>query len=344
MIFRPAQYIDLLCRKPGVFPNAARSYFRSAVLGRVTLKIVHVALTYECNAECSHCAVSRMRRADVPELAPAEMAACVRECVRLGALCFEFTGGEPLLYGGLPEVVANCSPRRTLIGITTNALLLTRDSLRTLKSAGVDVVQVSIDSPCPEAHDRRRGVEGSYERAVRSIELIKRAGLSPIISTILHPAHLAEAEDVVRLARRLGARVVVNPAVKTGSWAENERITADATYVRVYRRLLREPHVRWAGHVNFPFEACPCGREGIYVTPYGDVTPCQFMPIAYGNIRTEPLAAIWKRMYSNLPASRMRRKGCIAGLDRDFSRRYLEPLRGARGLPVEYSRHPGGGA
>jgi MoaA/NifB/PqqE/SkfB family radical SAM enzyme len=41
------------------------------------------------------------------------------------------------------------------------------------------------------------------------------------------------------------------------------------------------------------------GVKSAYVSCYGDVTPCGFVQVSYGNVRSEPLAAIWKRMHAD---------------------------------------------
>ncbi len=171
--------------------------------------------------------------------------------------------------------------------------------------------------------------------------MIKKAGLKPIISTIFHPGYPEEIEDILEISRKSGARLVINPAVKMGNWSGNKEIPVNENYMRVYRKLLKAPNVRWSGHINYPFESCPCGKEGIHITPYGDIVPCLFIPITYGNIKEESVEKIWKRMYANLLVSKMRHKGCIAGLDTDFISRYLEPINQKDNLPVSFSEHPG---
>ena len=43
---------------------------------------------------------------------------------------------------------------------------------------------------------------------------------------------------------------------------------------------------------------CSCGVNYLYVTPYGDVCPCDFNHVIFGNIRKTPLYKIWDKMTS----------------------------------------------
>ena len=340
MFWRPLQYLDFLYTKHTLLPGILKSYFKSVVTRKATLKIVHIALNYTCNAFCGHCSISCLRNNSKRELTAQEMAAFIKDCLRLGAISFEFTGGEALLNKNIFELLKLCSPRKTIIGVSTNALMITEHILKRLKKIGVDVVQISLDSSCPDTHNDRRGVGCSYDKAIDSIKLTKKIGLKPIISTIYNPADPEDMKNIINISKRLGARLVINPAVKMGRWSANNEIFSSDEYKQTYSKLIRSPGVRWAGHINYPLTSCPCGKEGIYITPYGDIMPCVFMPISYGNIRNEPLEKIWKRMYNNLPASKMRNKGCIVGIDDEFVDRYLEPINKKDNLPVFYSEHP----
>jgi MoaA/NifB/PqqE/SkfB family radical SAM enzyme len=341
MFWRPLQYLDFLYAKRTILPGILKSYFQSVVAKKATLKIVHIALSYSCNAFCKHCSVSCLRDESKPVLSTRETASFIKDCLRLGAISFEFTGGEVLLNKNIFELLELCNPQKTIIGVSTNALLVTEQILKRFKKIGVDVVQISLDSSFPDTHNNRRGVDGSYDKVIDSIKLAKKIGLKPIISTIYNPEDPEDMKNIINISKQLGTRLVINPAVKLGKWSENNAIFPSAGYKQTYANLIKNPGVRWSGHINYPFTSCPCGKEGIYITPYGDIMPCVFIPISYGNIKNEPLEKIWKRMYNNLPDSKMRNKGCIVGIDGEFINKYLEPINKKNQLPVFYSKHPG---
>ena len=41
---------------------------------------------------------------------------------------------------------------------------------------------------------------------------------------------------------------------------------------------------------------CFAGRRWVHVASDGEVMPCAYTPLSFGNICEEPLVAIWKRM------------------------------------------------
>ena len=44
---------------------------------------------------------------------------------------------------------------------------------------------------------------------------------------------------------------------------------------------------------------CFCLRDWLYVSPYGDVQPCVYVFLSFGNVREEPLADIYRRMHEH---------------------------------------------
>jgi MoaA/NifB/PqqE/SkfB family radical SAM enzyme len=62
-------------------------------------------------------------------------------------------------------------------------------------------------------------------------------------------------------------------------------------------RASRLPKVSAFAHIEAPdMYGCGAGFQHLYIDAEGCVCPCDFTPISFGNIRQEPLAAIWQRL------------------------------------------------
>lgn len=260
--------------------------------------------------------------------------------VFLGAIAFEFTGGKPLLSAYLFEAIKIAKSKGAIAGMTSNGLLLTEETVRRLKDAKLDVLQISLDSASAKEHNQSRDIEGCYEKVMHGAGLAKTAGIKVIISTIVTPKNISDNSilKVIRQAKDMGALITLNPACNVGRWsAENNALLSDELQKK-YRELMSFLHVRWAGYMNFFKEGCPCGSETIFISAYGDVLPCGFIQISYGNITEEPLTQIWKKMLDN-PLKSAKRHTCMAGLDKDFINTYLEPLNYENRLPLPMHKH-----
>jgi MoaA/NifB/PqqE/SkfB family radical SAM enzyme len=99
-----------------------------------------------CNLRCSYC---DEYREGAPIIPLGELKLRVDRLDELGVLVYDFLGGEPLLHPDLPALVAHAKSKRggsNLATVITNAFLLTREGIRALNSAGLDFMQVSVDT------------------------------------------------------------------------------------------------------------------------------------------------------------------------------------------------------
>jgi radical SAM protein with 4Fe4S-binding SPASM domain len=61
-----------------------------------------------------------------------------------------------------------------------------------------------------------------------------------------------------------------------------------------FRRILWELNPASPLLRNYAHGSCPAGKYYCRITPEGDVTPCPYMPVAAGNLRTTPFDALWR--------------------------------------------------
>lgn len=141
-------------------------------------------LTDRCNLSCPMCWVRYSK--DTDELSTGEICRVLEEIAphnpRIG-----LTGGEPLLRGDVVEIVAFAGSRGLRVGLNTNGLLLA-EAGDELVEAGLDTVSISLDG-VEGLHDRLRGKEGSFRRAVQGIIALeeakrKRGRLRPLVRVL----------------------------------------------------------------------------------------------------------------------------------------------------------------
>ncbi len=77
------------------------------------------------------------------------------------------------------------------------------------------------------------------------------------------------------------------------------------------------------------------------MTCYGDVNPCDFNPITFGNVLEESLESIWRRIATH-PEYAPHRYSCRMQSER-YRSKYIRPIQQEERLPVHISRLPGDG-
>jgi radical SAM family uncharacterized protein len=174
--------------------------------GRKVPLIAGHKLLYKCNLTCDMCPF--WKRPDEKLLSIEEEVKIMDSLASAGVLFYGFEGGEPLLRRDLPAILKESHERFHTALVTNGWLLKARigeidDFLESLF--------VSLDG-IGSLHDRLRGVNGSFVRAVEGIRAAKRHGLSVAISSTITRENIHQAEQMVVLAENLGVRINFQPA------------------------------------------------------------------------------------------------------------------------------------
>ena len=201
-----------------------------------------------CNLECRHCFIScSPHNTSFGFLSRETVTRALRESVRHGVREYYFTGGEPFLNRELvPMLVETLTygPATVL----TNATVLRREWLEMLRDAeeqgGYSLeFRVSIDGPEAAINDPIRG-EGTFDRAMRGVELLCEFGFLPII-TMTRTWDIADDARMLAGFRRVLAehgctrpRLKILPRLQIG--AEAERTCGYGEYDRVAPDMMRD--------------------------------------------------------------------------------------------------------
>lgn len=292
-----ARNLRYVARFPRLLPKLAGDYLW-VLAGRRVLRGVEFAVTYRCNFDCAHCLTKSVVDERQPELTREEIGDIARQIDRLGAIFINFTGGEALLRDDLEAIVADTARLRgLLVTLASNAYALTPERLATLQKRGLAMLTLSLDGPDPASHDRFRQQPGAFARVAATVRAARSLRMPVWLNAVATRDNLNDGslERLADLAREWGCLLTINLPYATGGWRDADVRLGDAEYRR-YLALLRLPHVRWEGSSNWGRAGCPAGSEKIYISPYGDVFPCAVLQTSYGNLRQEPLAAIYRRL------------------------------------------------
>jgi GTP 3',8-cyclase len=215
--------------------------------GRVATDL-RVSLTDRCNLRCTYCmpAEGLDWLPDDSVLTDDEVVRLVRIGVELlGVREVRFTGGEPLVRRGLVDIV-----RRThAIGgvetsLTTNALGLSR-AAAALADAGLDRVNVSLDTARPETfHEITR--RDRFHDVVAGLEAARAAGLGPIKinAVLMRGINDDHAAELLRwsIARGYELRFIEQmPLDAQHGWSREGMVTADEIFERLEREFVLSP-------------------------------------------------------------------------------------------------------
>lgn len=141
-----------------------------------------IHLTSYCNLRCRHCYTNAC--AENREMLPFELAVrTIREAKFIGIKKVHFSGGEPLLYSHINQILAETADGGLQVEVFTNGTVLTSEIISQLGAIGATVF-VSLDGPKP-FHDPFRGKEGCFDDTVSNVaRLIEKNVNVNLVTTV----------------------------------------------------------------------------------------------------------------------------------------------------------------
>jgi MoaA/NifB/PqqE/SkfB family radical SAM enzyme len=193
-------------------------YYRCLRLGSAFFRrrLIHCNLqvTYRCNFRCQICDFWREDHPASEELTPEQVRAVGRQLGRLGTMIVSLGGGEPLIREDLYQLTAVLRDAGHFPILITNGWFVDETVARDILRAGLQEISVSVDYADPARHDAQRGRPGSWQRAVRALELLHRERpdrrCRVHMISVLMDDNLEEIEPLLRICRDLGVTYYVN--------------------------------------------------------------------------------------------------------------------------------------
>ncbi len=147
------------------------------------INYLRISVTDRCNLRCRYCMPEEGWKNIIPHeeiLSFEEIVRLVEAAASIGVRKIRLTGGEPLIRHSIIDLISRIHAVEGIeeIGITTNGVLL-ESMAEDLKKAGVDRVNISLDTFDPEKYrEITRG--GDLQKVMRGIDAAEKAGLTPI--------------------------------------------------------------------------------------------------------------------------------------------------------------------
>ncbi len=272
-------------------------------------------VTYRCNFHCGFCGYWKDPQGQMTEQTVEQFAWGARQMARAGSIFISLAGGEPLVRDDIVQIAREVS-RWHLPFITTNGYLMTPDLAQDLYDAGLWGISVSVDYADSEQHDRRRGVKGAFDQAVKALEYLGRAKRMAwqrvnLMAVLMHD-NLNQIEDLIKLAGQYGAYFMVQPysRLKTGDERFVCRDPGASEFLvelrRKYPNMLSNPHFlsQFGQALNGGVPGCKAGRAFYNIDSIGNVSICvERRSVPVGNLYQDNIFDIYKKMRNEARAN-----------------------------------------
>jgi len=268
-----------------------------------------IGLTNACPQNCQYC-YNKNRRGKTMDTAT--IIGLIQDLKKMGVIWLGFTGGEPLLNKDIVKITESAGEDVALKLFTTGCTL-TRQLAADLKKAGLMCVSVSLDHWQEKQHDEARRYRGAFLTALKAIDIFKKIGNFHIgVSAVLSRDMIRNGQVEEFLQFLIGLEIheawlsEAKPSIDA-YWHEDLVITEED---RLYLCQLQDQYnkngkitVNYLGH----FEGrehfgCNAGHKMVYIDAFGEVSPCVFTPMTFGNIKENSIENLFSQMKHCFPS------------------------------------------
>ncbi len=283
-----------------------------------------VALTFKCQNDCIHCYAGGSH--ETAELTTEEWKQVIDKLQDAGIFIVTFTGGEPTLREDLPDLLKYAQDKGIVTGLVTNGRRLSDMAYaKTLEKAGLDFVQVTLESHKPEVHDKMTGSQGSWKETVEGIKNAQNTQVYVTTNTTMSKYNASEFLDTIDFVKELGvAAFGANSLIYAGKASKGlgkfvlpldklkemlVEITEKAN--RLSLKFLWYTPTQYCRlnpvSLGLGIKSCTAALVNMCVGPNGDVYPCQSYFESLGNI----LKDNWQTIWNNPLAVTFRKRGYV---------------------------------
>ncbi len=269
---------------------------------------VLISITSSCTYHCSHCyqKLDKGKDVDLNLLIP-----IVKKLQDRGIAFFNIEGGEPFLVYDRLKSICTSIDERSEIWINSTGVGITIERLMELKKMNVTAIMFSLHSSQRDIFNDFMGDDSAWDTLESAIHLCHEAGLGVTFNSCLmkDDFYNGNFEKIMETTKKYNASLVqiIKPK-PSGGWLEKEDIEFTQMDIDdIKKKVLRynsqhkfkEYPSIFAQIIEEDKDVFGCTAGGIdrfYINAKGDIQPCEFLNISFGNIREEDFETIYNRM------------------------------------------------
>lgn len=272
-----------------------------------------LALTYRCNDDCAHCYNARPR--NYPELDTEEWYKIIDRVWEIGIPHIVFTGGEPTLRSDLPELIDHAERNGQITGLNTNARRLSdNDFVKQLVDAGLDHIQITVESHDPSIHDQMVRAKGAWRQTIAGLRNVLDTPLYVMTNTTMLQPNSRFLGDTLDFLASLGVPTIglnaliysghgrsVGTGLKEAELAPLLDLAREKTS-RHGQRLIWYTPTQYCHfdpmQLELGVKSCTAALYNMCIEPDGGVIPCQSYYHQLGNFLHDSWDSIWNHNLS----------------------------------------------
>jgi len=285
------------------------------------LRELKIEVNRDCPLHCLHCSSNGIPKA--PErLDPHKISELIKEFAHLGGEKLCVSGGEPLCYQELSNIINSCQGTNIDLSLYTTGIEhnggppkpISERMASFLADKGVKII-FSLHGASDRTHDMLTQVQGSFNSTLVAIKKTIEAGALVELHVVPMVTNFHELTEIPRLADSFNIKKVSwlrfvpqgrgflnRHALQLSKEQLKELDKKKAEVHRIYRTIT----IRTGSPFNIlcPEVAAPCeaGINVLTIGPDGSIFPCDafkrfIIPDDFGNILDHSLIDVWNKSH-----------------------------------------------
>lgn len=268
-----------------------------------------LALTYRCNNDCPHCYNARAR--SYPELETKDWKKIIDRLWQINIPHLIFTGGEPTLRDDLAELIAYAEEKGQITGLNTNGRRLSdQQYISTLVEAGLDHVQITVESHNPVIHDQMVNKTGAWAQTIAGLKNAIESPLYVMTNTTMLQNNRESIGETLDFLSHIGVSTVgLNALIYAGKGKEvgtglsEDELKPLLEHARIHTSQKDQKLIWYTPtlycyfnplEMDLGVKGCSAALYNMCVEPDGGVIPCQSYYQQLGNLLKDPWVSIWE--------------------------------------------------
>jgi MoaA/NifB/PqqE/SkfB family radical SAM enzyme len=296
--------------------NGGLNYLQAGTDRKQHIDTALLAITSKCKLSCTHCYEFHNLNND-HSISAEKWLEIIKFLQKKGVGIIVLTGGEPLLeFKKTLEILQKADKRKSDFHIHTSGNVLNREMVRKLKEAGLSAAAVGLDDVSRERFDNIRG-NGAFENAIQALRLFNEEGIFTYVNlcatkSFIHSGDIWKYFDLVK-SLNVSIIQLLEPR-PNGAYFHKD---IDDLITETERKILKDfmiigntskkykdyPLVYYLAHIEGANQmGCMMGGlSHFYIDSKGNVNPCVFLPVSFGNILENDFDVIYERMRKVIP-------------------------------------------
>jgi MoaA/NifB/PqqE/SkfB family radical SAM enzyme len=308
----PSKAFDVMVENGGLNITAAGTRFKRQIDNAI------IGITPKCLYKCTHC-YDFYNIGDDEKIPAVKFIQIVRMLQEYGVNIITLSGGEPMLrYNEVLDILRAGNTSFSDFHMHTSGYGVTVEKARKLRSAGLQAAGIGLDDIYASRNDAFRGYKGAYKQAIKAIKCFQDEGVFTYVNTC-PSRELVRSGDIYKFMElmkdlKIGLIRWIEPkpcglylnTAEENFLADEDKVLLEQIYrqYNTLRDLKSYPGIIYDA-VNEAPEHLGCMMAGLshfYINTNGEVQPCEFLPVTFGNIMTESFDTILERMQEAVPS------------------------------------------